>query len=186
MNEPKPCKLFFRPNFALYHATSKGNGCALKMALHPAHDDTDGSIWLTLSNQCGIGNRNADKPIYPRFDWENSVTVKLDFTDLCQILQVLRGECEEIGDGKGIYHTSAVGTTSIMFRHIVDPIAGYSLDVYRTYRSGKEDGRFHFLFKPAEAMGVCEAIADSMGIVAFGIPIVQAHEQRENRNVVAA
>ena len=32
----------YRPNLAFYHANAKGTGCALKLSLHPAHDDTDG------------------------------------------------------------------------------------------------------------------------------------------------
>lgn len=166
---------FFRPKFALYHASTKGTGCAMKMALHPAHDDTDGSIWMTLANQMTIGDRRGPNPVYPRFDWENGACVKLDFNDLCQFLQVFRGEIETIGEGKGLYHTSSRATTLISFRHAIDPIAGYSLEVFRTPKEG-EDQRFHFFLNPAEACGLAEAIADVMGIIAFGIPVVLPHD----------
>ena len=184
---------FFRPKFALYHASPKGTGCALKMALHPAHDTTDGSIWMTLANQMTIGNRMGPNPTYPRFDWENSACVKLDFNDLCKILQVFRGEIESIEDGKGLYHTSPRATTRIVLRHLVDPVAGYSLEIYRTPRSGGEDQHYHFFFNSAEACGLTEAIADVMGFVAFGIPVVLPHDtseyvaqERASRNAAAA
>lgn len=191
--KPQPCQPFFRPKFALYHASAKGNGGAIKMALHPAHDDVAGSIWITLANQVTIGDRRGPNPVYPRFDWDGSITVKLDFDDLCQMLQVFRGEIESINEGKGLYHVSTLGTTRIVFRHLIDPVCGYALEVYRTPRNGGEDQRAYFLFSAAEAAGICEAIADSMGVIAFGIPIVQAHDTsayeakvKGVRNAVAA
>lgn len=191
--KPQPSMPFFRPQFALYHASPKGIGGALKMALHPAHDAVDGSIWVTLANQLTIGDRRGPNPIYPRFDWENSISIKLDFNDLCQLLQVLRGECEAINDGKGLYHSSASGTTRIVFRHLIEPVSCYSLEVYRSPRNGGEDQNAHFTFSACEAGGICDAIADSMGVIAFGIPIVQSHDTsayeakvKEMRNAVAA
>lgn len=184
---------FFRPKFALYHASPKGTGCAIKMDLHPAHDTTDGSIWLTIANQMTIGDRRGPNPTYPRFDWEGGACVKLDFNDLCRILQVFRGETETIEDGKGLFHTSSRATTRIVLRHTVDPVAGYSLEIYRTPRGGEEEHRYHFFFKPAEAAGLTDAIADVMGFIAFGIPVVLPHdttayENREKamRNATAA
>lgn len=178
MTAPTPVS-FFRPKFALYHASAKGSGCALKMALHPAHDDVDGSIWLTLANQLTVGDRRGPTPTYPRFDWDNAACVKLDFNDLCQILQVFRGEIEAVGEGKGLYHTSARAKTQIMFRHLVDPAAGYSLEIYRSLHTG-EDSRYHFFFNMSEACGLTDAIADVMGVVAFGIPVVLPHDTQSH------
>lgn len=193
MSKPMPSAPFFRPQFALYHAGSTGAGGALKMALHPAHDAVDGSIMLTLANQLTIGDRRGPNPVYPHFDWENSITVKLDFNDLCQMLQVLRGEIETINEGKGLYHSSPLGIARIVFRHMLEPVSCYSLEVYRTPHNGGADVRAHFTFSASEAGGICDAIADSMGVIAFGIPIVQLHDTsgyeakvKGNRNVVAA
>lgn len=166
---------FFRPKFALYHASSKGTGCAMKMVLHPAHDGTDGSIWMTLANQMTVGDRRGPNPVYPRFDWENAACVKLDFNDLSEMIQVFRGEIESIGDGKGLYHTSSHATTQISFHHAIDPIPGYSLEVFRTPREG-EGQHYHFFFNSAEACGLTEAISDVMGVIAFGIPVVLPHD----------
>lgn len=172
---------FFRPKFALYHASAKGTGCAMKMVLHPAHDDTDGSIWMTLANQMTVGDRRGPNPIYPRFDWENAACVKLGFNDLCQILQVFRGEIESIGEGKGLYHASSRATAQISFHHTIDPISGYSLEVYRTSREG-ESQHYHFFFNGAEACGLTEAISDVMGVIAFGIPVVLPHDTTAYEN----
>ena len=166
----------YRPNLAFYRANPKGTGCAVKMNLHPAHDDTDGCIMLTMANQLTVGNRMGPNPTFPTYDWEHALTVKLDFNDLTLVLQVLRGETESINEGKGLYHRSPRGATNIRLSHLVDPVSGYALDISR--RSGKEgeETRAHFLFGPAEALGICEAIAGSIYIVAFGIPMLVPHD----------
>lgn len=184
----------FRPKLALYHASSKGVGSALKFELHPAHDDTDGSIMLTIANQMTVGDLRSVNPVYPRFDWENAAKIKLGFNDLCGMLQVFRGEIENVNDGKGLYHNSAMWTTRIGFKHLIDPVPGYALEVYRNPRNREgESSRFHFMFSAAEAIGICEAISDSMGVVAFGIPVVIPHDTsayeaklKELRNANAA
>ena len=166
----------YRPNLAFYRANPKGTGCAVKMNLHPAHDDTDGCIMLTMANQLTVGNRMGPNPTFPTYDWEHAITVKLDFNDLTQVLQVLRGETESINEGKGLYHRSPRGVTSIRLSHLVDPVPGYVLDISRkTAKEGEED-RAHFMFGPAEALGLCEAIAGSIYIVAFGIPMLVPHD----------
>jgi len=190
--DQKPVQRTYRPKLRFYHANARGTGCAVSMELHPAHDDTDGSIMVCMSNQATIGDLRGPNPKYPRFDWEGSIIVKLDFSDLCRILQVLRGECESLDDGRGLYHTTATASTKIVFRHIVEPFAGYSLEFYRTAKGGGET-RTHYVFSPWEALGLAEAIAGSMSVISFGIPVVIPRDtsaykaaNRANRNVSAA
>ena len=182
----------FRPRLAFYHPTPKGTGCAATLELHPAHDDTDGSIMLCAANQMTIGNRMGPNPTFPHFDWENRICVKLDFNDLCAMLQVLRGECETINGDHGLYHRTAKATTKIQLRHLVDPVSGYSLELYKTPAGGGEETRAHLLLSPAEALGLCESIAGAMYLVGFGIPMLVPHdttayrrEAREARDVAA-
>jgi len=167
----------YRPNFCFYHANPKGTGSAVKINLHPAHDDVDGCVMLTIANQMTIGNARGDSPTYPRFDWENAICVKLDFSDLTQILQVLRGECENINDGKGLYHSSVKATTSIRFGHLIDPVSGYMLEIYRRgSQGGGDENRARMLFSNAEALGLCEALSGSLYLVCFGIPMLVPHD----------
>ena len=182
-----------RPTLAFFHANPKGTGCMMTMELHPAHDYTDGCIMMRVANQMTVGNPRSPNPTYARFDMENAFSVKLDFNDLCQMLQVFRGECEAAGDGgKGLYHRTAKATTKIVLRHYIDPVPGYSLELYRTLASGDEM-RAHMLLSPAEALGICESIAGALYLVSFGIPMLVPHdtsayvaENRERRHVSAA
>ena len=179
----------FRPKLAFFHANPKGTGCATTMELHPAHDDSDGCIMLSVANQMTVGNRMGPNPTFPRFDWENKICVKLDFNDLCAMLQVLRGECETINGDHGLYHRTSKASTKIQLRHLVDPVSGYSLELYKTPSGGGEETRAHILLSSSEALGLCESIAGAMYLVSFGIPMVVAHNtatyRREVRDVAA-
>ena len=182
----------FRPKLAFYHPTPKGTGGAAEWELHPAHDRTDGSIMLRVANQMTIGNRMGPNPTFPRFDWENAINIKLNFADLCAFLQVFRGECETINADHGLYHRSPSGQTRIQLRHLVEPVSGYSLEIYKTPSGGGEGTQARILLSTAEALGLSEAIAGSMYLVSFGIPMLVPHDTsayrakvREARNVAA-
>ena len=170
----------YRPKFAIYHPNGKGTGCAMKMELHPAHGDHDGCIMMSVAPQKTIGDLRGPTRKFPTFDWENRICVKLDFSDICKLLQVFRGESESLEDGKGLYHRSARFTTRIVFRHMINPVQGYSLEVYRDTAGHPEASRsVHLMLNPWEALGVGIAFENSIGVICFGIPRVLAHEPRE-------
>lgn len=160
-----------RPTLTMYHPNGKGTGSAIRLELHPAHDDTAGSIMATIATQLTTGNCMGSMLVYPRFDWEGAITVKLDFTDISKMLQVFLGECESLEDGRGLFHKSTRGTTKIILRHLVEPINGYMLEVYRK-TSDSEDSNARIFLSPYEALGLATAIESSMGVICFGIPMV--------------
>ena len=151
------------------------------MELHPAHDDIDGSIMVTFANQIAPDDAKSDAPgdgyrRFARFDWQNRITIKLDFSDLCRILQVFRGECESIEDGKGLIHSSPGFLTKIQLRHIQEPKHGFMFEVYKnaTDKSG------------AEAYGLAMSFEASIGIICFGIPKVIPHDVSSYRSKMRA
>ena len=163
----------YLPEFAIYHANASGTGCAMKMELHPATNEEDGCFMLKLANQRTVGDRRGPVKTYPTFDWERRITVKLGFGDICKILQVLRGECESIDDGKGLYHRSARHSAKIVLRHVVAPVQAYSLEVYRNSNDGsEEDAASHIMLGTAEAYGLSIALENSIGLICFGVPRV--------------
>ena len=184
----------YRPALCFYHANGKGTGSAVKLNLHPAFDDVAGCIMLTIANQMTVSDRRGPNPRFATFDWERAICVKLDFDDLSRILQVLRGECETINEGKGLYHRSARWTTGIRLGHIIEPVAGYVLDICRKAATeGEGESRARILFNAAEALGLCEAISGAMCLVGFGIPMlysqnagVRSAETGGVRNAAAA
>ena len=181
MNETTPAEPVrqpgaFRPQLAIYHPNGKGTGGAAKLDLHPAHDDTEGCIMLRLASQRAIGGQAAGEQQFARFGWDDAITVKLGFADICAILQVFNGECESLGDGRGLYHRTARASTKIVLRHLVDPRPCYSLELYRTLTADGSETRAHLLISSAEAEGLRAAILGSMSVVCFGIPMLLPHD----------
>ena len=158
------------PCLRFYHPNGKGTGCAMVMKLRPADSTQDGFVVMSFANQMTVGNPYGDNPTFPKFDWDDSVDVVLDFNDLCAILQVLRGETESIGNGHGIFHKCKEYCQKIQLRHLIDPVCGYSFEVVETPANGGEEKRVHMLLSPAESLGICESIAGSMYLIAFGAP----------------
>ena len=166
----------YRPALKMYHPNGKGSGSAIELRLHPAHDNVDGCLMLRIANQCAVGDRRGPTPTFARFDWENAICVKLDFGDLCRILQVMRGESESVEGERGLYHQTAQMTTKILFRHVIEPVPAYMLDIFRTPRGGGDASHAHFSFTQSEAVGLCDAISGSMAVVSFGIPMLVPHD----------
>ena len=159
----------YRPQLALYHPNGKGSGGAAKFELHPAHNSSAGCVMLKMAAQSAVACRAGEATQFARFDWENAITVKLDFADISAMLQVFNGECESLGEGRGLYHRSAKAATKIAMRHIVEPKPGYSLDLYRTSTSDNSETRTHLLITQTEAEGLRAAILGSMSAICFGV-----------------
>ena len=172
VNETSAAQPFVRrTRKVFYHPNGKGTGSALQLELHPAHEDTEGSVFLTLAPQRTIGMRTADDTVHPTFDWRNAVCLKLDLMDLAQILQVLRGVQESLADGKGLFHRSANASAVIKFEHRIEPVPGYLLDISKKPLAGDLQ-RVSFFFRPAEAFACSLMLEQALVYVAFGIPTV--------------
>lgn len=170
MNDNTGSQKNYRPNFRLYHPNSKGAGGALEMELHPAKNRKDGFIMMGIARQKTVGSRSGDNPTFSTFDWEHKLCVKLGFNDLCKMLQVMRGECETIEDGKGLIHRTKTGATRINFRHVCEPVHGYSLDVSRKGNGDSEVQSAHIFITISEALGMGLALEQCMVYICFGVP----------------
>ena len=154
-----------RPAITICHANARGTGTALRLELHPARLDVEGSILATIAPQ------NTTKPV-AEFDWENSISVRLGFLELAKILQVFRGQYESIDDGKGLYHRTINGFTVVRLYHRIEPIGGYVLDVAHKPNDG-ETVRLVFSMTYDEAFALAESIDHAMLYVAFGVPFTE-------------
>ena len=159
-----------RPRLEFYHPNAKGTGCAMAMALRPADSTRNGFVSVSIASQMTVGNPMDANPTFSTFDWKNRVDVVLDFDALCAILQVLRGETESVGDGRGIFHKYKECRQKIQLRHMIDPVCCYSFEVFEAPVNGGDEKRAHMILTPAESLGICEAISGSMSLVAFGYP----------------
>lgn len=160
----------YNPSLAFYHPNPKGTGSAIKFELKPAQADSEGAIMVTGVNQLTIGDMRGRTPIYPRFNWDDRIVVKLGFSDLSKILQVLRGEYEALNDGQGICHTSMGCNTRINLMHTTDIDSEYVFEMDRCWNQKDEERSFRIAFRAHEAVGVEAAITGAMVFVSFGIP----------------
>ena len=170
----------YRPRLSYYHPNGRGTGGAVQFELHPAHGSTDGSIFATFARQKTTGSREGSIQTFPRFDWSNRICVKLDMSDLLQMLQVFRGMQESIADGKGLFHRSAKSSTVVKLEHRIEPQPGYLLEVSRKPLEG-DPCRAGVVLTVSEALGLSLAIEQSMDVIAFGIPMVIPRNQPGTR-----
>lgn len=165
----------YKPKFAIYHANAKCTGSAMMLSLHPMIDNEDkhedGYIEMTIVPQktAAIGGKQ------PTYDVDNGITVQLVFDDVCKILQVLRGEMERIDDGRGLYHADDFGTCRVTMNHMIEPVFGYMIEMCHTNKSDGAITRCKFFLTNAEACGITEALAQSCGMLVFGVPCVIPH-----------
>ena len=162
----------YRPRLSYYHPNGRGTGGAVQFELHPAHGSTDGSIFAMFARQKTIGGNDGSIRTFPRFDWANRICVKLDMSDLIQMLQVFRGMQESIAEGKGLFHRSARSSTVVKLEHRIEPQPGYVFEAWRKPLEG-EPSKVGIVFTCAEALGLSLAIEQSMDVIAFGFPIVK-------------
>lgn len=154
-----------------YRANAKGTGSAIRFELHPAHDDVQGSVFVTLAMQKTVGTVQGNTRVFPTFDWKGAIVLKLDRSDLSQILQVLRGMQETINGDKGLFHQGVKGRAVIRFSHQIEPRPGYMLSVKKTFSTGEQRKGYYF-FDTSEAFTLMLALERAMLYVCFGIPEV--------------
>lgn len=152
-----------RPAMTMHHANPRGTGTALRLELHPARPDAEGSILATIAPQ------KATTPAVA-FGWDNSIAVRLGILDLAKVLQVFRGQFESIADGKGLFLRTANGCTVVRLAHRIEPVGGYVLNVSHKPNVG-ETVCLSFGMTYDEAFAISEAIDHAMLYVSFGVPI---------------
>lgn len=163
----------FYPKFVIYHANSKGTGSKIELTLVPTHAKYEGAIVtypgyveMTITPQRTVGGKGE----MPTFDDDNSITANLCYDDVCHILQVLRGETEQIRDGQGLYHSNEHASCRVNVRHLIDPYACYR--IIMEYKN-KADGDVQtntFTLTQAESCGLCEALSMACFYIVFGNP----------------
>lgn len=171
----------YRPRLSYYHPNGRGTGGAIQFELHPAHGCTDGSIFATFARQKTVGTCEGSVRTFPRFDWANRICVKLDMSDLLQMLQVFRGMQESIADGKGLFHRNTHSNTIVKLEHRIEPQPGYLLEAFRRPLEGGEPSHAGVVLTVSEALGLSLAIEQSMDVIAFGIPMVIPRPNAETR-----
>ena len=154
----EPVKETRQPNGRLtfYHANAKGTGAAarLELKLNRDGDERRACFFLEMSKQKTAAVRESDTRTPATFDWDAKATVKLGFTDVCEMLAVLDSRQEQAGGRRnGLYHQSGNVNTIITLKKAVE-FAGYDLGISRKDSAGNEVFRGHILLNEVEALGL--------------------------------
>ena len=163
----------YRPRLSFYHANGKGTGSAVRFEVVPASGDRDGSVFLTLAQQKSVATGSAEQGNrqHATFDWTSRMTVKLNFSDLCQLLPVFKGQAATVAEGKGLYHDSRNTTTLINLTRQSEPYSGLALEVSRRSTAESEPAvRTRIVFNAAESFGLGAVLEQVLGLLAFGVP----------------
>lgn len=147
----------------------RGTGCAMRCRMYVAQDKKAGYLMMEVARQKTIGSRQGTSVVFPTFDWEDGVCIKLGLPDLAQMIMVFRGMQESIADGKGLFHRSDRANTIIKFSHQIDPRPGYLLEISTKPFDGEQKS-VYFIFTPEDAVNFSIALEGAMPYLMFGIP----------------
>lgn len=159
----------YAPKFTLYHQNAKGTGSALSIEVRPATSERDGALFAALAPQkTAAANGSAAS-----FAWNEKVTVKLDFSDICQILMVLTRRADALGNnGKGLLHEGATARTFIsLSRKDEAPWTGFLLEFSRKAKTADESTqpvRYRILLTDPEAYGLSLLLQQQLSPLVFG------------------
>jgi len=141
---------------SFYHPVAAGNGVALQIEPRVNRREADryNCFFFEMAAQKAVAEREDGKRAFAAFDWENKLTVKLDFGDICELLLVLEGKQERIGGQKsGLYHDTGKANTVISFGRIPEK-SGYSFGLSRKDKESGRVTRLSIGLSEAEALGL--------------------------------
>ena len=167
---PEVRKLTYNDRLIFYHPTQAGSGAAVRLAfrLRRPEEERDSCFFLEMAKQKTAASRGeGGARTAATFDWQNRVTVKIDFMDACEFLTVLEGKAESVKGGKGLFHDAGDMTTVIGFRRNADP-PGLSLDISRKGKTdGQEAFKGHILLSEPEGIGMRCMLQQGVGLLAL-------------------
>lgn len=161
----------YSPRLVFYHPNARGSGCAVQFDLRPAASDREGCLFAAFANQKSLaGGGRSDTPRQAAtFAWGEKITVKLNFSDVCQLLMVLEGRAASAGDGKGLFHDTGETSTVIHMSRVTEPVAGIAFEVSKKRKNAPEaPQRARILFTEAEALGLARLFGALLLPLAFG------------------
>ena len=142
---------------AFYHPNGTGTGTAVQLEPRLNRRETDryDCFFLEMAAQKTAGGRDGDKRVPATFDWENKLTVKLDFPDICELLAVLEGRLDKAGGQRnGIYHDNGKACTIITFQKNAEK-GGYFLGLSKKGKDADAQvTRLHVALSESEATGL--------------------------------
>lgn len=154
---------------AFYHANSQGMGTAVQFELRMNRrgEERYDCVFMEMARQKTVAGMGAGARMPATFDWENKVTVKLGFPDLCEILLVLEGRRERVGGQRsGLYHQVASASTIITLERN-EKQGGFYLGISKKTKEGVQVFKSQMLLSDVESLGLRHVMQASLFFIAF-------------------
>jgi hypothetical protein len=167
----------YNERLAFYHANSKGTGAAVQLEprLNQQPGDRYNCFFLDMARQKSVASRGEGGTAHATFDWEQKITVKLDFTDISALLSVLSGETDHVGDKRdALYHQS--GDTNTMIRFSRHESGGIALSLSRKRPGDQQANRIGTVLSQTESTGLRYIL--QMGLFLITFPSTARRDQR--------
>ena len=171
---PNDAPKTYPPRLVFYHPNGKGTGCAVQFDLRPAARDREGCLFAAFANQKSVAEGSRNAPTASRqaatFNWAEKITVKLNFTDVCQLLMVLSRKASSACDGKGLFHDTGETLTIIHMSRQTEAVAGIAFEVSKKRKNTEgTPQRSRILFTESESLGLSRLFSAILLPLAFGI-----------------
>ncbi len=156
-------------SICFYHATAKGTGSALRIEpkISRREGDRYNCFFLEMAAQKTAASRDGAMKKHATFDWENKITVRMDFTDLCELLTVLEGRADKVGgERNGLYHASGNGNTLITFQRNKETRT-YFLSLSRKNKGDENARKISITLSEVEATGLRCVLQTGLFFVSF-------------------
>lgn len=145
----------YSDRLAIYHANGKGTGAAVQLEprLNQQPGDRYNCFFLEMARQKTVASRGDGGSAHATFDWEQKITVKLDFTDVSALLSVLEGVTDHVGDRReALYHQN--GSANTMIRFSRRESGGVALSLSRKRAGDDQASRIGTVLSQDEAVGL--------------------------------
>lgn len=151
-----------------YHPSASGRGAALQ--LEPRFSNSQGDryncFFLEMAPQQTLPRNEGGKRVHATFNWKEKLAVKLEFTDICELLVVLEGRAEKAGNGRGgLYHQHGSVNTIITCQKAEQ--GGYLVGLSRKDSATGATHRVNIVLSEAEAVGLRNVLQTSLFFLSF-------------------
>ena len=155
----------YLPVATIYHPKKNGNGSALAFRLTPANDRATGFLQMEFAKQSFAGDE--EQKLFPRFDWEHRIKLRLNPYEVAELIEVFRGIKESLRDGAGFIHNMEKRTAVLRVAHATEPVPYFAFHVIVT-RDGEDDSEAKIGLTPSEVLAIETGLSSSMGRMLFG------------------
>lgn len=124
----------------------------------PNAKKTGAVLEVLPSGGCSIGIKLYPQMEGVRLAYDEPISTTLIYEDMALILMVLQGREESILNGKGLYHQYVHHAVRILFRHVIEPVAGYELEIIDGKNDGSECRRAKIMLQTQDALALSYGI----------------------------